>query len=116
MLFTGELGFGFLEGIYTSALAVELGHRGLAVVREAPIEVFYRGVLVGRYRLDMTVEDRVLVEAKATKTVSQADERQLLNYLKATNYEVGLLLHFGPTPGFRRLVYANQRKRNLPIR
>ena len=62
-----ELGFGFLEGIYASALAVELGHRGLAIVRKAPIEVFYRGVLVGRYRLDMTVEDRVLVEAKATK-------------------------------------------------
>ena len=111
-----ELGFGFLEGIYISALAVELGRRGLDVKRETPVEVFYSGVPVGRYRLDLTVEDCVLVEAKATKTTSLADERQLLNYLKATSYEVGLLLHFGPTPNFRRLVYANQRNRSLPVR
>jgi GxxExxY protein len=105
-----ELGFGFLEGAYANAFSVELRSRGLHVAREVPIEVVYRGVPVGTYRADMIVEGRVLVEVKAGKAVSEADERQLLNYLKASNCEVGMLLHFGPKPKIRRFIYTNDRK------
>jgi GxxExxY protein len=105
-----DLGFGFLENVYSNAMAVELQFRGLKVTREMPTEVVYRGVPVGFYRADMTVNDVLLIEIKATKTISEADERQLLNYLKASHIEVGLLLHFGPKPAFRRLIYTNDRK------
>jgi GxxExxY protein len=108
-----DLGFGFLEAIYSSALAVELDRRGMEVQREVPVEVVYAGVPVGRYRIDMVVERKVVVEIKATKTIGLAEQRQLLNYLKATDFEVGLLLHFGPNPGFKRLAYANSRKRHV---
>jgi GxxExxY protein len=103
-------GFGFLERNYSNAMAVELAFRGLRVRREVPTEVVYRGVSVGRFRLDLVVEERLIVEVKAARTLVEADERQLLNYLKATRFEVGLLLNFGPEPKFRRLVYANDRK------
>jgi GxxExxY protein len=106
-----DLGYGFLESVYTNAVAVELGRSGMAVSREAPVEVVYCGVPVGHFRLDMVVENTVIVEVKASKALTDGDERQLLNYLRATDFEVGLLLHFGPTPRFRRLVYANRRKR-----
>jgi GxxExxY protein len=105
-----DFGFGFLEGVYANAFSVELRCRGLEVVREVPIEVVYRGVSVGNYRADMIVEGRVLVEVKAGKAISEADERQLLNYLKASNCEVGMLLHFGPKPKIRRFIYTNDRK------
>ena len=91
-------------------MAVELEFRGLRVRREVPTEVVYRGVSVGRFRLDLVVEEQLIVEVKAARTLVEADERQLLNYLKATKFEVGLLLNFGPEPKFRRLVYANDRK------
>lgn len=99
-------GFGFLEAIYTNALGVELGRRGLKAAREVPIEVFYDGVPVGTYRFDMLVNDRVLVEVKAARAIMEADDRQLLNYLRAARVEVGLLLHFGPKAQFKRLVYT----------
>lgn len=105
-----DLGYGFLEAVYANALSVELRSRGLELTREVPIQVVYRGVPVGTYRVDMIVEGRVLVEVKSAKALSEADERQLLNYLKATNVEVGFLLHFGPEPGFRRRIYTNDRK------
>jgi GxxExxY protein len=105
-----DLGFGFLEPVCVNALSVELRSRGLKVQREVPFEVVYRGVPVGKYRADLIVENRVLVEVKASKAISEADETQLLNYLKATNIEVGLLLHCGPKPAFRRLLYTNDRK------
>lgn len=105
------LGFGYLEANYANAFAVELQALGIPCKREVPIEVVHRGVPVGLYRLDMVVADRVIVEIKSTKTISEADERQLLNYLKASRYEVGLLLHFGPEKGkHRRFVYSNARK------
>jgi GxxExxY protein len=101
-------GFGFLESIYANALAIELGRRGLRVSREVPIEVFYLGVPVGTYRFDMLVNDSVLVEIKAARVVTEADDRQLLNYLRAARVEVGLLVHFGPKAQFKRLVYSRQ--------
>jgi GxxExxY protein len=105
-----EHGFGFLEGVYSNSMAVELQDLGLEVLREVPVEVSYRGVPVGRYRLDLVVNDRLLVEVKATKALTDADERQLLNYLRASRLEIGYLLHFGPVPAFRRFIYTNDRK------
>ena len=105
-----QIGFGFPESVYANALAVELDRRRLQVRREVPVEVVYEGVSVGRYRLDMVVEESVLIEVKSTKLLSEADTRQILTYLKATYLEVGLLLHFGPKASFKRFVYTNARK------
>ena len=104
------LGFGFLESVYVNALCVELQRRGVKARRQVPVEVTYEGVVVGTYRCDILVEERVLLEVKAAKALSQADERQMLNYLRATRIELGLLLHFGPQPRFRRWILTNDRK------
>ena len=104
------LGYGFLEKVYENALAVELREMGLTVVQQAEIKVYYAGVLVGKYYADLLVADAVIVEIKAVKEFLKAHEAQLLNYLKATPYEVGLLLNFGPKPGIKRKVYDNERK------
>ena len=109
-----ELGYGFLESTYCNAFAYELTQRGLSVAREVPIEVFYKTVRVGYYRADQIIEGRVVVEAKATRSLEHADWRQLLNVLRGTRLEVGLLLHFGPKASFKRLVFENRRKRALP--
>ena len=105
-----DLGFGFLEAVYVNALTVDLQARGIDSRREVAIEVVYCGVRVGFYRADLVVENRVLLEVKSTRTIVEADERQLQNYLKASHIEVGLLLHFGPEPKFRRFVFSNNRK------
>ena len=105
-----ELGYGFLEAVYVNALFVELTKRGMDVKREVLIEVMYQGVSVGTYRIDLLVSNRIMLEVKSTKTISDGDERQLLNYLKATTIEVGFLLHFGPEPRFRRRILTNDRK------
>lgn len=111
-----ELGYGFLESNYTNGLALLLREAGLMVQREVPVEVLFRGTPVGLYRLDMIVEERVIVEVKASKAIGLADERQVQNYLKATSLEVGLLLHFGPSPAVRRFVFANSRKQQPSIK
>ena len=92
------LGFGFLESVYRRALAIELRARGHRCAEEGLIEVQYKGVVVGAYRFDLVVDDRVLVEAKSGESLAPTAKRQLLNYLRATRIEVGLLLHFGPQP------------------
>jgi len=104
------IGFGFSEPICRRALKLELELAGLPVRSEVPIEVCYRGAPVGMYRIDLLVNDTVVLEIKATKALDDGDERQLLNYLKASHYEVGLLLNFGPKPEFRRRLYTNDRK------
>src|SRR5215207_671722 len=81
------LGFGFLESVYRRALAIELRSKGIQVVEEAPTEVFFIGVSVGTFKLDLLVEQRVVVEAKATSVLGPTDRRQLLNYLRATDLE-----------------------------
>jgi GxxExxY protein len=108
-----ELGFGFFESVYGGALAMELTREELRIVREAPVDVWYKGEKIGFYRADFLVEGSVVLELKACEKVGEKDERQLLNSLRATNLEVGLLLHFGPKPGFKRLVFDNARKRAL---
>src|SRR6185436_8424248 len=109
-----QLGHGFLESVYRRALAIELRSLGLAVVEEAALEVWYRGTKIGRFRADLLVEKRVIVEIKTGRAFSDPDRKQLLNYLRASDIEVGLLLLFGPTPVFKRLVFENSRKRALP--
>ena len=98
------LGYGFLESVYRRALATELRSRGHCCVEEGPAEVLFKGVVVGVVRFDLLVDDRVIVEIKAGQSLGPTDERQLLNYLRATNIDVGLLLHFGPAPAVLRCV------------
>ena len=101
-----KLGYGFLESVYRRALVLELRSRGLRAVEEHPVEVRYKGISVGIFRLDLLVESRIVVEAKATAAISLADKRQVINYLRATGLELGLLLHFGPEPRFARCLNA----------
>ena len=104
------LGFGFLESVYCNALCVQLRKIGLDIQREVPIDVLFDGVVVGKFRADILVNNRILIEVKASKALTEADDKQLMNYLKGTRIEVGYLLHFGPTPQFRRKVFTNDRK------
>lgn len=99
-----ELGFGFLESIYKRALGIVLSNRGLHVEREFPVEVFFRGTQIGFHRIDLLVEGRVVVEAKATHKIAYSDKLQVMNYLTAMNLDVGLLLHFGPRAEFTRVL------------
>jgi GxxExxY protein len=104
------LGYGFLEKIYENAMRMELAGCGLSVVQQRSIEVWYYQERVGEYYADLLVNDLILVEIKAVKSLMPEHEAQLLNYLKATPYEVGLLLNFGPQPQQMRRVFENTRK------
>lgn len=104
------LGYGFLEDVYVKALVIELKRRGLIPNTEQPIEVYYADQLIGKYYADNVVNDLVIVELKAVKVLVAEHEAQLLNYLKATPYEVGLLLNFGPKPETKRRSFDNSRK------
>ena len=101
------LGFSFLEQVYMAALERELRWRGHAVAREVWVPVFYKGEEISRQRIDMVVEERVVIEAKSTQELHKSAPRQVYNYLRATRLQVGLLLHFGPEPAFYRLVHTH---------
>lgn len=105
-----RLGYGFLEKVYVNALVIELRRMGLKVAEQVRILVYYDGIVIGEYYADLVVEDLVIVECKAIKKLDDDDEAQLLNYLRATPYEVGLLLNFGPKPDFRRKAFDNANK------
>ena len=107
------LGYGFLEKVYRNAMAIELRRLGLEVISEARILVYYDGEVVGEYFADLLVAGVVIVELKAAKKLVEAHEAQLLNYLKATPYEVGLLLNFGPRSEIKRKAFDNSRKGSL---
>ncbi len=107
------LGYGFLEKVYENAMALRLRKAGFRVVQQQPIKVYFDGEVIGEYAADLVVNDLVLVELKAARELADEHEAQLLNYLKATEYEVGLLLNFGPKPKFVRKAYDNANKRNL---
>ena len=109
----GVLGYGFLEKVYENALAIELRKLGLKVAQQAQIVVYYDRHEVGVYQADLLVADAVIVELKASRALVPEHEAQLLNYLKATPYEVGLLLNFGPKPQIKRKIYDNARKGEL---
>ena len=104
------LGYGFLENVYVKALMLELQKRGLKVRDEFPIRVYYDGQLIGEYFADIVVNEMVILEIKAAKALATEHEAQLLNYLKATPHEVGLLLNFGPKPETKRRAFDNDRK------
>ena len=104
------LGYGFLEKVYENALVLELQRKGLTAQKQIPIKVKYAGQIIGEYFADLLVEDKVIVELKAADKIIPIHEAQLLNYLKATDMEVGLLLNFGPKADFKRKVFSNARK------
>ena len=104
------LGYGFLEKVYENALIIELEKLELRVRQQVPIQVYYEGKVVGEYFADLLVEDKVIVELKAVKEIIDAHEAQLINYLKATNIEVGLLLNFGTEAKFKRKIFTQRKK------
>jgi len=101
------LGFGFLEKVYQNALAIELKKMGLDIGTESPISVYYEDKIVGQYVADIIVAKKVILELKAVKNLSEAYEVQLVNYLKATGIEVGLLINFGHSVHVKRKVFNN---------
>jgi len=105
-----ELGFGFLEKVYQNAMFLELRDRGLKVEAHKGIKVYYREFMVGEYFTDLIVNDTIILELKAVECIVEEHERQLINYLRGTRAEVGLLLNFGKKPEFRRKVFENKRK------
>jgi len=106
-----ELGYGFLESVYETSLALALEEAGLVVERQVAIPVWFRGQKVGEFRADLRVNQTVLLELKCSRVLDVAHEAQLLHYLRATEVEVGLLLNFGEKPQFKRLIFDNARKR-----
>ena len=107
-----ELGFGFLESVYEEALKMALEEKGFEVKQQENIPVWFRGKQIGDFDADLIVNDLVILELKAVRKIINKHEAQLLNYLRATKIEVGLLLNFGPSAEFKRLVFDNDRKKN----
>ena len=105
-----ELGHGFLESVYERSLEIALNSLGLKVCRQIEIPVWFRGKPVGDFTADMLIEGCVLLELKAARSLDASHQAQLLNYLRATEVEVGLLLNFGLKPEFKRLIFDNPRK------
>ncbi|MFL9830249.1 GxxExxY protein [Flavobacterium sp. ARAG 55.4] len=108
-----ELGSGFLEKVYQNAMYFELIARGYKVEAQKQIKVYFKQQLVGDYIADLLVENKVIVELKACELLMNVHVAQTMNYLKATEIEVGLLLNFGEEPEFKRFIYTNDRKINL---
>jgi len=106
-----ELGYGFLEKVYENALLIELRRNGLLCIQQAPVRVHYQRDQVGIYFADILVEEKVILELKAGEgSIVIAHELQLMNYLKATEYEVGMILFFGEKPTIRRKIFSNNKK------
>jgi len=103
------LGYGFLEKVYEKSLLIELRNMGHSVEAQRKIEVYYEQNLVGEYYADLIVNEKVIVELKAANGLVDAHQAQLLNYLKATGIEVGLLLNFGKSAEFKRMIFTNKK-------
>ncbi|MFY7912030.1 MAG: GxxExxY protein [Emticicia sp.] len=108
-----ELGYGFLEKVYQNSLYIELKSKGLKVEAQRQVKVNFKGFKVGEYYPDLIIEDKIILELKAAECIVEEHENQLINYLRATNIEVGLLLNFGRKPEFKRKVFENGRKNLL---
>ncbi|MEQ9279854.1 MAG: GxxExxY protein [Balneola sp.] len=104
-----ELGYGFLEKVYENAMLIELQKTGLQTEAQKRILVYYKTVEVGNYFADLLIEDKIIVELKAAKKLKKEHEYQLINYLKATDIEVGLLFNFGKRPEFKRKIFSNRK-------
>jgi len=107
------LGYGFLEKVYENALLKELKANGFECESQKKISVNYKGDKVGEYFADILVDNEAILELKATESICEEHEYQLINYLKATNIELGLLLNFGKKPEIRRKIFTNDRKIHL---
>lgn len=105
-----NLGYGFLEKVYENALFYELKKQGLECEKQKPIKVYYDEIQVGEYYADIIVNECIIIELKAAESLAEEHEFQLLNYLKATDIEVGLLLNFGKNPQFKRKIFTNNKK------
>jgi GxxExxY protein len=108
-----QLGYGFTEKVYENSLAISLRKRGAHVEQQSAIQVFFDTQVVGEYFADLVVNNFVIVELKAVRKLILEHEAQLLNYLKATEYQVGLLLNFGPKAEIKRKTFDNERKGSL---
>ncbi len=104
------LGYGFLEKVYENALIHELRKAGLECKKQSPIQVYYDEIQVGEYYADIIVENKIMLELKAAEAIREEHEFQLINYLKATDVELGLLLNFGKEPEMKRKIFTNDRK------
>lgn len=107
------LGYGFLEKVYQNAMLLELQRSGLQAESQKRINVFYLGCNVGEYFADVVVEDKVILELKASESLSKEHHYQLINYLKASNLEIGLLLNFGKKAELKRAIFTNDRKSHM---
>jgi GxxExxY protein len=107
-----SLGYGFLEKVYEKSMFIELNEMGLYPIRQKEIKVYYEGNEVGEYYADIIVNDCVIIELKAAEIIIEIHETQLVNYLKATDIEVGLLLNFGKKAEFKRKVFSNKKYLN----
>jgi GxxExxY protein len=105
-----SLGYGFLEKVYENAMVIELRKETLNITPQSPIKVYYDEQIIGEYYADLLIDNKVIVEIKAAKCLAPEHEAQLLNYLKATDIEVGLLLNFGPQPEIKRKIFDNPKK------
>ena len=105
-----KLGYGFLEKVYEKAMMIEFKKENISAVSQSAIKVLYEGEIVGEYFADILILGKIIVEIKAVKNIAEEHEAQLLNYLKATDIEVGLLLNYGPKPNFKRKAFDNLRK------
>lgn len=103
-----ELGFGFLEKVYENALMMELESKGFVVEKQKQIKVYFKKKLVGEYFADLIVDSNVIIELKAAESIREEHEAQLVNYLKATEIEIGLLLNFGKKPEIKRKIFTNK--------
>jgi GxxExxY protein len=104
-----KLGSGFLESVYKNALAVELRKLGWRVERNVPYEIYYEGVLIGRFVADFVVESKVIVEGKVARSIDTSHRDQTINYLQASKLSVGIILNFGTSPQFKRVVRTPDR-------
>ena len=108
-----RLGYGFLEKVYERAMMIELELDGLIAQNQIPVKVFYRDTVVGDFNADILVENRIILEKKAAAMIVSENECQLINYLKSTEIEVGLLMNFGKKAEVRRKIFTNDRKNFL---
>jgi GxxExxY protein len=108
-----RLGFGFLESVYRNAVANELRRGGISFEREVSIDIWDMGERIGHFRADFLIEGKVILEIKASQGLCEADRKQLLNYLRGSQIELGLLMNFGEKPKLERLIYTNNRKPGL---
>jgi len=106
-------GFGYLESVYENSMAIKLRQMGFDVKTQHPIKVYFEGEVVGDFKADLIIDDTIIVELKAVESMHKRHEVQLVNYLKSTEVEIGLLINFGDELKFKRKIFSNNRKRDL---